>query len=347
MNKVFKNDLMEIIKTLKKTNKESVKLQCIKDYNLLMNLLSYYFPHEIDHRITMPDVTSYTEDEIYEKDNQDRIRNEILANIDSLLELYEQMITLFNNFNIDPVEYDNDVEEIDFSQISDFLYDYPKIQQIFNKIIDSEHLIYIEGSNASYTYVLPSINREYILACLDEPNETEASIVHEVSHIYQERITYNTNMNNYLNEFIPILMEHLFLEYYKGIDYKLSRKQIINRLNIWKKVTLESYAQLKLLKENPESFDGFIVKDEYKEELDKLCETDYTFLRDSLYIQFYPLGFMMAMSYFYALQYGMDSNEIDKFYIENNNNLRAILDNIDIDSLREYLINNITNKKRK
>ncbi len=78
---------------------------------------------------------------------------------------------------------------------------------------------------------------------------------------------------------------------------------------------------------------------------------NYKHHRNELYSQIYTIDYLLAINYYYQLKYGVDFNDIEKFYIENSckNDLSTLLKNIDMDAVKQYLNElhfNKQNKKR-
>jgi hypothetical protein len=93
------------------------------------------------------------------------------------------------------------------------------------------------------------------------------------------------------------------------------------------------------MKKYKDAFQIFRLNPKYEKELDKLCKVKYKFHRDELYSQIYTIDYLIAINFYYQLKYGVDFNDIEKFYIENNckNDLPTLLKNIDMDAVKQYL----------
>ena len=106
------------------------------------------------------------------------------------------------------------------------------------------------------------------------------------------------------------------------------------------------------MKKYPDAFTTFKLNPKYEKELDEiLSKLNYKYQRTSLYSQIYTIDYLLAFSFYYQLKYGVDFNDVEKFYIENSckNDLSSLLKNIDMDAIKQYLNElhfNRQNKKR-
>ena len=277
-------------------------------------------------------------------DEENKLLNDdIVNNIDKLLELYEIVLSIFDKFDI---EYDKVFEEdknveVNYNVLYDFLNQYPGFIELYNKIYQSNHIINNEISYQSCTYTLPSIDKVYLVISTLRPNVTLKSFAHELGHAYQEKLSYDKKSSDIriLEEFLSMLMEFNFVDYYHVFNDKDARKMTKNTLALYREVFKIGYAQLKLLKMHKDAFVNMFLDDKYKKELNKLCNTKLKFNRNQLYLQSYFICFMLSLTFFYQLKYGIDFNEIEKFFIENNkeHNIQTLLNYIDISSIEEFI----------
>jgi len=348
MNKTFKKDFESIIKKYKKTNNPDIKNLCLHDYYYLTDLLMAYFPWE-KGGVEELDLKPFME--IFDKENKS-INDDIVNNIDKLIELYEIVLGIFDKIDI---EYDKTFEEdkkieVDYNVLYNFLNQYPGFTELYNHIYQSNHVIKNEISYQSCTYILPSIDEFYLVISTLRPNVILKSFAHELGHTYQEKLIYDNKASDIriLEEFLSMLMEFNFVDYYYSINSKDARKMTINSLALYREVFKIGYAQLQLLKTHKDAFVNMYLDNKYKDELNKLCNTKLNFNRDQLYLQSYFICFMLSLRFFYQLKYGLDFNEIEKFFIENNkeHNIQTLLDYIDIQSIEDFIGENTKGKRR-
>ena len=346
MNKTIKKDALEILKLFKKTNKESIKFACATDYFYLENLIDSFFPNTEWFKIPDEIVKTYEDNIGIFKKTEINIRKQIYNNLDLLEKMYEQIIDMFEKAKVeeinDNIDYKLSMDEIDAEVFENFFNKYEGLNELFIKIYNEKRLLLVDSYGPSYTYNLKSINKDYIVVSSADPIHVLVSLSHEMGHVYQSKIYKDKNLDIYffLVEFMSILMEHLFCDYYQEVDPKISYIMTINKLAVWSKIFKVSLAQIKLFKKHENAFDNLKLYTKYNNELDSLCTTDFNFKKDDLYLNFYPIGFMIAINFFYQLKYGLDFNEVQKFYILNNekNNLNDLLTNyVDLDAIKEYL----------
>lgn len=342
MDSVFKNDADKILKTFKRSNKDIIKKQCICDYERLIAIYDKFFPSNKKNEIPkeLDEAKKLSNCELERIKHNINMQKVFEKNSDLLKDIYEKVLKSFNNYNINVSEID-DLDGIDLGVLNDFFSNYTEINTYFNKIIDTNHLLFYENGDACYTYNLPSINTDYVFLCLDNYLMAMPNMAHEMGHVYQDRITYNDNLNqyNFLLEFISSLMEILFIDYYYDINKKQSEYMSMQNLMNVKNAFHIAKNQIDLLKKYPDAFENFEINSKYLDEFHEMCGFEQGFCQDDLYINFYTIGFLCAINYFYLLKYDIPFDEVEKFYINNNdiNNFENILKDIDTDNVNQYL----------
>jgi len=351
MNKVVKDDLMAILKTYYHTKKQNIKESCAIDFALIQDIMRMY---SSDNKIPiMPDEMEkdYIKAHKNKEQEHNNIKQQIIDNIPLLEHFYLTLLDEFSKYEIDYTEYDSDDGCINLDMYYDFFKDYPKFNELLHKIVDTGHLYYVSNTDSSNTCILFSIDEEYIFINVDRVNTALYHLPHELGHVYQGKMKYSNNISGYdfLSEFISLLMEHLFINYYQKIDYKTSQKMQMNKLHSIKTTIDDCLTQLELLREMPEAFDGIHLKEEYRETIESMTDpNEFHFMLDNLYINFYIIDFLVAINYFYQVKYGVDFNEVDKVYIQNsvNNNLSSLLNNhVDLEAVKQYLRDYLPKKK--
>jgi len=351
MNATFKKDIDKILKIYKKTNKESIKKECVNDLIKIRDIISDYFPLESSLIIPSEMKELCYECEKKNDENNEMIQKQIIDNSTLLKNIYDKVIDSFKNYNLEWVECKGNEDDFNLGIYSDFLKNYPGFFEIFTKILKDNHLVFIDNSDDSFCYRLMSTNEEYIFLCLDDIIMSKAALAHEIGHVYQNKITFDVDLKEYnlLDEFTSILMELLFIDYYFEINKSESEYMVMNGAYIWEDIFKCARAQLELLDRHDDAFENFEVNEKYSNEFNEICNSESNG-KDDLYIHFYTIGFLCAISFFYLLKYGIDFNEVDKFFIKNNesNNLTKILKNdIDLGIFNQYLRDYITKNKNK
>ena len=175
-------------------------------------------------------------------------------------------------------------------------------------------------------------------------------LAHEMGHVHAFNITYDDKVDdfNFMTEFMSFLIE---LSYINSENSKLTNQDNINVIYILGLLVYQSLGQVRLMKKYKDAFQTFRLNPKYEKELDKLCMVNYKHHRNELYSQIYTIDYLLAINFYYQLKYGVDFNDIEKFYIENSckNDLSTLLKNIDMDAVKQYLNElhfNKQNKKR-
>ena len=351
MNKIIKEDTQELLKRYKQAKTGKELIQCVNDYFGMNELIDTFLPNE---KINIPMdllIIKGNINKVLEKEQID-INKQIYENLDILENLYYCILNEIYKYNLSLERGNFNLNEIDLDIYNDFFKNYGNMLEEFRKIIDTEHLFIIDGNDIASTINLRSINKQYMFISVNDPIYTLSSIAHEMGHIHAMNITYDNRINDYhfLLEFMSILIEDLFSDYYEIFDKEISNYKKRIKMISYYLIIREALMQIRLMKKYPDAFIKLELNPKYKEELDKMINHDYDHKRYSLYAQFYAIGFILAKNYYYQLKYTNDFNEIEKFYIEQNckNNLSELLNNyVDMGSIKQYLYENFNQKQKK
>ena len=361
MNNIFKDDFTKIIRNFNRSNNEEVKEASAYSFVQVQYLAEYIYPLASIPSLT-PEMEAYAYSFItkYYK-SWKYLGKEILNNLDLLENIYLEVLNELNKFAINRTEYSRNLEDINLDMYNDFYKNYPDFLKLYNKILSSNHLFFGDGDKNSCAYYFPSIKEDAIFVNLEKNFDVLCAIPHEMGHIYQFHIDYYDHRlgDNFLTEFTSTLMEYLFIDYYQGIDEKICKQMHIRMLYANKYLLLEALSQIELFKRYPNAIEDKQIKDKYLDELSEIyneyyknnMDDDYygEFMINEIYVHFYAIGFMLAMSYFYPVKYGIDFNEIDKLYIQNNktNNLNDLLTQVDMEAIKQYLRDYLPKKNNK
>lgn len=346
--RIIKDDINELIKrfNLAKNGKEMIR--CANDLSNIMdaaNLLKC----KIDVKKEVPSdlVLMFFDLEKFLQKERDNITQQIYDNLDMLESLYTDFINEFKkySFSFNGIKI---VKDININVFHEFFSQYGNMDEEFNKILNNELLFVIGGNTQGASINLRTLNKQYVFVSLDDYNFSSRSIAHEMGHVHAFNNTFddNTDDYNFLTEFMSFLIELLYINYDNtDIDYK----EVVNVIYIMYLLALQSLDQIKLMKKYKDAFVSFKLNPKYKDEFSKIRSSSYEFQRNILYSQIYSIDYLLAIKFYYYLKYGVDFNEIDKFYIENNckNDLKTLLSYIDMDSVKQYLNELNINKQYK
>ena len=347
MNKIIKDDLIELLNRYKRAKTDREKIKCAKDLSNIFDAAEL-LQSDIKSNITIPANLVYMFsqlDELMVKEKDD-ITKQIYNNLDTLEELYTTFLNEFNKYGF---TYNNLIinKDIDIDLYHNFFKRFGNMDDEFNKVINNEQLFMVEGNHAGSTINFKVLDKQYVFVPIDNYIYTARAIAHEMGHVHAFNITYDDNIDdyNFLTEFMSFLIELSFFNYEEA---NIDRQNNINLIFVLGLLVYQSLGQVRLMKKYPNAFTTFKLNPKYEKELDEiLSKLNYKYQRTSLYSQIYTIDYLLAFSFYYQLKYGVDFNEIEKFYIENTckNDLKSILSNIDMDAFRQYL-QELYNKKR-
>ena len=348
MNNIIKNDIDEILKKYKRAKNGKEMIKIANDFSNLLDAADF-FKCNLNIKKNFPTdflLLFKTLDNSLQKE-RDNITNQIYANLDKLEELYSTFINEFEKYGYH-FKRNNVIKDIDLDRYHEFFSHYGNMEQEFNKVLNNNHLFIVDGETIGATINFKTLKKQYIFLSLDDFNYASRALAHEMGHVHAFNITYNDDIDdfNFLTEYMSFLMELNYINYENSeIDY--SEKE--NVIYIMYLIMLQSLAQVKLMKKYPDAFISFKINSKYEKELDKLCISNYKHHRDSLYSQIYSIDYLLAINFYYQLKYGVDFNEIEKFYIENTckNDLSSLLNYIDMDAIKQYLNELFINKQYK
>ena len=347
MDQSIKNDLEELLKRFKRLKTDKEKLHFANDlYNLIDT--SEYATH-FDINKHMPSEVSLllkSLDKAFEIERSN-IRDQILNNLDTLEKIYESFINEYEKY-IFIFKKGKDEGIVNLDDFHDFFKQFGRMDESYRRIRNEGNLFIIEGANMAFTVNFKILNKQYVFISTNNYNDTISSIAHEMGHVHANNIYKDDRIDDYtlLVEFMSFLIQLCFT------DYRLTtneNQEKINLISTTYNLVRQSLAQIKIMKRHPDAFTPFKVDSKYKKEFDSLCDSNYDFERDTLYSQLYAIDYLLAINFYYQLKYGLDFNEVEKFYIENLNkyDLSSILQNIDLDACYQLLNEIHTNRPKK
>ena len=350
MKKFLKDDVLELIKRYKRAKTDKDKILCASDFSNFLDAASH-FDCDFNIKAEIPGELAIMIENLEEslKEERDDFTKQIYDHLDELENLYLTFIREIRKYGF---EYkDTNLEEdLDLDNYYEFFKQFSNMAEEFKKIISNEQLFIVEGNNAGSTINFKVLNKQYVFISLNDFAFASRGLAHEMGHVHAFNITYDDKVDdfNFMTEFMSFLIE---LSYINSENSKLTNQDNINVIYILGLLVYQSLGQVRLMKKYKDAFQTFRLNPKYEKELDKLCMVNYKHHRNELYSQIYTIDYLLAINFYYQLKYGVDFNDIEKFYIENSckNDLSTLLKNIDMDAVKQYLNElhfNKQNKKR-
>ena len=163
-----------------------------------------------------------------------------------------------------------------------------------------------------------------------------------MGHVYQSELV---NKDNYfIVEFLSIFMELLFMDYYANIDIDTSKIMKNNFISNLFFLLLNNLSQIELMKRFNNAFINMDLNEEYRIEFNSISLFPSNNKKQELYLQYYGIGLLLAINFYYKYKENHDFNEIKEFIIKNkDSNLNDLINNyVDI-SLVDRFINDYFN----
>ncbi len=348
MNKLIKDDIQELLKRYKRAKSEKEKILCVKDLSNIFDAalkmqsevnLKMQVPTELAQNLAMLDDLM--------KNEKDDITKQIYDNLDTLENIYTTFLKEFRKYHFTYKKIERD-ECVDLDVFHNFFKQFGNMDQEFTNIINKEYLFLTEGHGAGSAINFKILDKQYIFVSVNDFVSASTGLSHEMGHVHAFNITYDNNIDdyNFLTEFMSFLIEICYFNYEQS---NLSVQDNIDFIYVVALLVYQSLIQIELMKKHPDAFVTFKLNSKYEEEFNKMRGNfNYEHHKNSLYSQIYSIDYLLAFNFFYQLKYGVDFNEIEKFYIENNckNDLSSILKNIDMDAIKQYLQELYDQKKR-
>ena len=348
MNKFLKDDVLELIKRYKRAKTDKDKILCANDFSHILDAASQ-FDCDFNIKAAIPGelaiIINHLEDLL--KEERNAFTKQIYDHLDELEDLYLTFIREIRKYGF---EYkDTNLEkDVDLDNFYEFFKQFGNMSEEFKKIISNDQLFIVEGNNAGSSINFKVLNKQYVFISLNDFAFASRGLAHEMGHVHAFNITYDDKVDdfNFMTEFMSFLIELSFINYENS---GLTNQDNINIICILGLLVYQSLGQIRLMKKYKDAFQSFKLNPKYEKELDKLCMVDYKHHRDELYSQIYTIDYLLAINFYYQLKYGVDFNDIEKFYIENSckNDLTTLLNNIDMNAVKQYLNELHVNKQNK
>ena len=221
---IFLNDLKLVIDKYQNSNSNEEKKLYYKDYTVLRELLLTY----LDSDTNIPYINKIEE---YDKEldkEKEYITKEIYLNRELLSNIYSIILDKISNFNMEEDYF----QEVNNELFIDFFKSFDNMDTLYQELLNNNGLQINEDYTVPTTLNFESINKNYILL---PPNKEIESLPHEMGHIYQNQLVRKDNY--FIEEFLSILMELLFMDYYSNINYDF-RCRIDKKTGIKKSKTI-------------------------------------------------------------------------------------------------------------
>ena len=331
---IFLNDLKLIIDKYQNSNSNEEKKLYYKDYTVLRELLLTY----LDSDTSIPYINKIEEyDKELDKEKED-INKEIYLNRELLSNIYSKILDKISSFNMEEDYY----QEVNNELFIDFFKSFDNMDTLYQELLNNNGLQINEDYTVPTTLNFESINKNYILL---PPNKEIESLPHEMGHIYQNQLVRKDNY--FIEEFLSILMELLFMDYYSNINYEVSsimKNKFLYNLFF---LLLNTSSQLELMNRYPDAFTNMNLKEEYRVEFNSINLFSSNNSKEELYLHYYGIGFILAIDYYYKYKENNDFNEIKNFIINyKDKSLDELLNNIDINLIDRFMNEYFNNTKK-
>ena len=329
------NDLKIILDRYKEASNLEEEALCYKDYKAITDLLSNL------------DNLNFQSVQFEKKDDYVKIINKDKNYVTK--EMYDNRLLLGSLYNrlIDSISSEFDEEEYDVpSNQREVLINFFKqynIDKIFIDMLDNNKILVDDNFVSPTTLIFKSINKKYILVSNDK--ELDA-LSHEMGHIIESDIIQEDN--HIMLEFISTLIEILFIDYYQKIDSETANTMKNNFVSKLFYLMLSLLPQIEIMKRHSDAFINMSLNNKYRDEYNSMTLFG-NYIRDNeLYQQYYAIGLLLSISFYYKLKNGGTLDEVIEFVKNNKNtNLHDLLsNNIDL-SLLDNFVNDFLNNKKK
>ena len=322
---IFLNDLKLIIDKYQNSNSNEEKKLYYKDYTVLRELLLTY----LDSDTNIPYINKIEEyDKELDKEKED-INKEIYLNRELLSNIYSKILDKISSFNMEEDYF----QEVNNELFIDFFKSFDNMDTLYQELLNNNGLQINEDYTVPTTLNFESINKNYILL---PPNKEIESLPHEMGHIYQNQLVRKDNY--FIEEFLSILMELLFMDYYSNINYEVSsimKNKFLYNLFF---LLLNTSSQLELMNRYPDAFTNMNLKEEYRVEFNSINLFSSNNSKEELYLHYYGIGFILAIDYYYKYKENNDFNDIKNFIINyKDKSLVELLNNIDINLIDRFM----------
>ena len=338
MNKIIKDDILELIRRFKRAKNDKEKILCASDLSDILDAAGI-FDCDINFETAVPTEFAISLSKLEDalKEERDNFTKQIYDHLDELENLYLTFIREFRKYDFTYIDTKSD-KDIGLDHYYEFFNQFGNMADEFRKILNNERLFIIDDNKRGCTINFKMLDKQYIFIPSNNFGFAARTIAHEMGHVHAFNITFDDKIDdyNFMTEFMSFLIELSYVNYENS---ELTNQDNINVIYILGLLVYQSLGQVRLMKKHKDAFQTFVLNSKYKEELDTLCRVNYDCCRNELYSQLYTIDYLLAISYYYQLKYGVDFNEIEKFYIENNckNDLSTILKYIDMGAVKQYL----------
>lgn len=343
MKDILLKDAKELLQLFKQEQDIERRKQIAYDFMGIIDMLKKFFMEE-GPLVIPKEFNKYFQMKKNDVDkDRENVNNQIYNNLNRLEKIYTDFLNHF--VTLDFANYEMvEVEEKYDEEVLDNFFEKYSLTDEYKRIVDGDRLFFFKNYDVASSVTLRSIDKQYMYLHFGDSFDDMKYFAHEMGHMHANNILGNDEKRHvgFLNEFMSITFENLFI-LNSNVDENIRRKAVVNNIMGSYMIVRQALAQLYLMEQYNDAFEKMDLNLIYKNILDKICSVPSKTKRESLELQFYALGFLLAITF---IKKNMCFEEIDKFFIDNYdlNDLNKILDFIDINLVNEFLTECINGK---
>ncbi len=338
----LQKDAGEIYEKFKKEKDEKKKVEYAYDYmginDMIHNFISPF--KMLGVPIEIQEAFASKKQEMREA--KQNITNQVYANLDQLEKIYESFMSSFLKIDFSRVDSRNELGTFDMNTLKSFFEEY-HLGEDFQKVINEDRVFMMDRKDIASSATLKSIGKNYLFVSKDPYYSGMKTFAHEMGHLYANNLENNTQITTFVDEFMSILMEHLFLIYSDSDNHVEAHYQAIRDCMTYYMVVRQAYCQVMLMKFHPDAFRDMQLNPYYLPTLKRISSNmPYDDKLETLKLHYYALGFLLTATFYEKLKDGrMSLEDIEKFYLINyhSNDLTSLIKNISLTDVEDYVIN--------
>ena len=338
----LQKDAGEIYEKFKKEKDEKKKVEYAYDYLGIKDMIYHFVSHDKLLEVPYEIKVAFDKKQKEIQETKRNITEQVYANLDQLEKIYESFMGSFLKIDFSRVDSRNELGTFDMNILNDFFQEY-QLGEEFQKVMHGERVFMVDDENIASSVTLKSIGKNYLFLSKNDNFSGMKTLTHEMGHLYANNLENNTQVTTFVDEFMSILMEHLFLIYSEKDNYAEAHCQAIKDCMTYYMVIRQAYCQVILMKNNPDVFYDMQLNPYYRSTLYRMLSgIPYDDKRETLKLHYYALGFLLTATFYEKLKDGrMSLEDIEKFYLINyhSNDLTSLIKNISLTDVEDYVIN--------
>ncbi len=345
MEEILKRDANSILEKFNKERDESKKRQYAYDYMGINDMLSRFF---FDNNLNISNdiYSSFIYKQVKDDEEKEYITKQIYSNLSKLETIYSNFLEVFKHIDYSKIITKEEKLEFDLNILKDFFKSINLDNELSN-ILKNNRLFFFDRNNVASSVTLKSIDKQYVFLTKDNNFSGMKMFSHEMGHIHASNITKDIEVkdNNFLNEFMSIMFENLFLNYIKDINSQIGFEENLQNLMGIYMIVSQAHNQIILMQSINDIFIKMELNPIYQELYNNINRRKIDNKSNSLKLQYYALGSLLSLTF---IKNNINLKQINNFYKDNiNNNLNYIINYISISDLNEYVLDSFNRDKVK